>query len=106
MPVSTTTDLVGSVSYLSSMLSDSGGWIKVTGYGLNAGVRHALGEMVELGAGAGLAITGDDRVQTTSFNIGGRFKVSKGFSIGAGYSVARNDASTSSGFGINGRAEF
>lgn len=106
MPLSTTTDLVGSVSYLSNTLSANGGWIKETGYGLNAGVRHALGEMVEVGAGAGLAITGSDRVQTTSFGIVGRFKVSKGFSIGGGYSVARNDAATSRGFGINGRLEF
>ncbi len=106
MPVSTTTDLVGSVSYLSNTLSYNGSWIRETGYGLNAGVRHSLGEMLELGAGAGLAITGSDRVQTTSFNIGGRFKLSKGFSIGGGYVAAKNDASTSSGFGINGRLEF
>lgn len=106
MPLSTATDLVGSVSYLSTTLSANGGWIKETGLGLNAGVRHALGEMLELGAGAGLAITGSERVQTTSFNFGGRFKVSNGFSIGGGYSVARNDTATSSGFGINGRLEF
>ncbi len=100
------TDLVGSLSYLSNTVSYNGAWVRTTGYGFDAGIKHAISDKVELVAGAGVSITGDDRIQTTSLNIGSRYKVSNNFSLGVGYATARNTTGTSSGFGISGRLEF
>lgn len=106
MPLASTTDLVGSLSYVSSTLSYNGAWITSTGYSFDGGLRHALGDKAELAGGVGVAITGSDQIQTTSVNVGARFKVSDGFSLGVGYARSRNTSATSSGFGVNGRVEF
>jgi hypothetical protein len=106
MSLSEKTDLVGSLSYLSSTMSYNGSWVTTTGYGFDGGIKHAVSDKVELVAGAGLSITGDDRVQTTNISLGTRFKVSNSFSLGAGYVNARNTTASSRGFGVSGRVEF
>jgi len=106
MSLAEKTDLVGSLSYLSSTASYNGAWVTATGYSFDGGIRHAISDMVELVAGAGVSITGDDQVQTTSFNLGARYKFSNSFSIGVGYAKASNTTATSSGFGVSGRLEF
>jgi hypothetical protein len=106
MGLSEKTDLVGSLSYLSNTLSQNGAWVRTTGYGFGAEIKHAISDKVELFTGVGVSITGDDRVQTTNFNLGGRYKISNNFSFGVGYATARNTTATSSGFGISGRLEF
>lgn len=105
-PISDSTDLVGMISYVSSTLSNNGAWITETGYSLDAYLRHALSEKVELASGVGLAVTGSERTQTTSAFIGARFKVSDGFSIGVNGSSAKNNTATSSGLGVIGRVEY
>lgn len=105
-PISTATDLVGTISYIRTTLSSEGEWVYSTGYSLDAYIRHAVNQNVELAAGVGLGITGSERIQTTSAFVGARFKVSDGFSIGVNGTSAKNNTATSSALGISGRIEY
>jgi len=100
------TDLVGSLSAVSSTLSLNGSWITSTGYSFDGAIRHALSDKVELVAGAGLSITGSDQLRTTSTYLGPRFKVSKEFTLGFNYGNSSNTYATSSGFGGFVRLDF
>jgi hypothetical protein len=106
LSLSDKTDLVGALSYLSNTVSLNGSWVKTTGYGFDGAIKHAVSDKLELVAGAGLSITGSDNVETTSLNIGARFKVSKDFSIGVSYGSASNTSGSSTAFGGTGRFEF
>jgi hypothetical protein len=95
--LSNQTDLVGSASYISSRASIYGYSYTVTGLGFDLGLRHALTEKLEINGGVGLTILGSDRTQTSSANIGLRYKLADKFSIGVNYTGSNSDGGTSQG---------
>jgi len=104
--ISSTTDLTGSVSYISNETTVMGFVDKATGYGVDLGVRHKLSDTLELLAGVGYTSVGSPKIGTTSVSFGGRYKLDKNFSIGAGYSFATNNGADGKNFLVAARFEF
>lgn len=100
------TDLTAAISYVSSKTTVLGLVGKATGYGLDFGVRHKVSDSFELLAGIGYTSAGSPKIGTTSLSLGGRYKIDKNFSIGAGYSYATNKEADAKGFLVAARFEF
>jgi len=106
LPAGQSTDFVSTISYINSRLSALGAAETVTGYGVDIGLRHLVGEKVELSAGVGMSILGDDNERTTDFSAGLRFRVSKEASVGISYTAANADGGDSRTTLISARLEF
>jgi len=105
-PLGSQTDALGAISYLRGKAAALGYWSIVTGLGFDLGLRHAVTDRLEINGGLGLYVLGSERVQTTGFSVGARYKVAKQVSLGVGYSASSNSAESSSGFGASVRFEF
>ncbi|MGK0224026.1 MAG: opacity protein-like surface antigen [Limisphaerales bacterium] len=87
MPLSSSTDLVGTVSYVDSEVDARFGSIHADGYGLGLGVRSRIVDNIELEAGINYVDLGDGG-DDTSVAFGGRYYFTEQFSAGAGVQLA------------------
>ncbi|MDG1938378.1 MAG: hypothetical protein P8I62_05960 [Pseudomonadales bacterium] len=84
-PISDTTDLVTTISYLDQEL-DYGGSVDGDGFGINVGIRSKVSETVELGGS--FTYVDFEGETDNSFSLGARYLATETISFGLGHTSA------------------